>query len=366
MPRPPAENRIKLYGLYKQATEGDVDAVMPRPVGFTAEDEGAKKKWDAWKREQGLLKTEAKRRYIAFLIETMKVYALGTLEARELLSELEYLWDQIKDLPDEEPAPKTYYDRPSSYQVPQAPNSPSLSQYSATPGAPGLLYRNNLQRIYSHSRRSITSLDHEYPGSVGRGPGSVGGGSVGGSVGTSGFPQSSSNYPYPIRGGPGSVTSRGGGQLLYSLPDTITGGGVGALSPNAATLEEFKNWRAEMNMVVNKLRNDYTTRRPLHESDEEEDELDPQVILRRRLRRLVRTVGWQAWRLLKAFSLLVVAILFVIWCLKRNVSVKLAVLAQPMANGRQRKEMVVNMVISDENKWFIRLLKFVNTFVGFV
>ena len=53
LPRPPAENRIKLYGLYKQATEGDVDGVMPRPVGFTAEDEGAKKKWDAWKREQG-------------------------------------------------------------------------------------------------------------------------------------------------------------------------------------------------------------------------------------------------------------------------------------------------------------------------
>ena len=43
LPRPPAENRIKLYGLYKQATEGDVDGVMPRPVGFTAEDEGAKR-----------------------------------------------------------------------------------------------------------------------------------------------------------------------------------------------------------------------------------------------------------------------------------------------------------------------------------
>lgn len=52
---------------------------------FTAEDEGAKKKWDAWKREQGLSKTEAKKRYVSYLIETMRVYASGTLEARELL-----------------------------------------------------------------------------------------------------------------------------------------------------------------------------------------------------------------------------------------------------------------------------------------
>ena len=29
----------------------------------------------------------------------MRVYASGTLEARELLNELEYLWEQIKDLP---------------------------------------------------------------------------------------------------------------------------------------------------------------------------------------------------------------------------------------------------------------------------
>ena len=98
LPRPPADSRIKLYGLYKQATEGNVDGVMPRPVGFTLEDEGAKKKWDAWKREEGVSRTEAKRRYISYLIETMRIYASGTLEARELLSELEYLWDQIKDL----------------------------------------------------------------------------------------------------------------------------------------------------------------------------------------------------------------------------------------------------------------------------
>lgn len=98
LPRPPLENRIRLYGLYKQATEGNVTGVMARPDGTTYEDENAKRKWDAWKEEEGISKTEAKRRYISFLIETMKLYASGTHEARELLSELEYLWDQIKDV----------------------------------------------------------------------------------------------------------------------------------------------------------------------------------------------------------------------------------------------------------------------------
>jgi hypothetical protein len=71
---------------------------MARPSGNSNEDENAKRKWDAWKEEEGISKTEAKRRYISFLIETMKLYASGTHEARELLSELEYLWDQIKDV----------------------------------------------------------------------------------------------------------------------------------------------------------------------------------------------------------------------------------------------------------------------------
>lgn len=92
------ENRIRLYGLYKQATEGNVDGVMLRPVGHSPEDESAKRKWDAWKEQEGLSKTEAKRRYIECLISTMKTYASGTHEARELLSELEYLWDQIKEI----------------------------------------------------------------------------------------------------------------------------------------------------------------------------------------------------------------------------------------------------------------------------
>ena len=161
LPRPPAENRIKLYGLYKQATEGDVDGVMPRPVGFTAEDEGAKKKWDAWKREQGLSKTEAKKRYVSYLIETMRVYASGTLEARELLNELEYLWEQIKDLPSSD-------EETDHHHIPLPSRSPTFSQTdrfsNRTPSITGARTTgtSNLNNIYSHSRRNTTLSLNEY------------------------------------------------------------------------------------------------------------------------------------------------------------------------------------------------------------
>lgn len=61
----------------------------------------AQAKWDAWRSEQGINQTEAKRRYVSYLIDTMKIYASGTHEARELLSELEDLWDQIKHVKDD-------------------------------------------------------------------------------------------------------------------------------------------------------------------------------------------------------------------------------------------------------------------------
>lgn len=51
---------------------------------------------DAWYAQRGLTRTEAKRRYISTLIETMHRYASSTPEARELVSELEFVWDQIK------------------------------------------------------------------------------------------------------------------------------------------------------------------------------------------------------------------------------------------------------------------------------
>ncbi|KAI9813904.1 MAG: hypothetical protein M1832_006051 [Thelocarpon impressellum] len=93
--------------------EGDVDGVMDRPAGEGSDTHAEREKWygfdalriggepvdedrDAWNRQNGLSKTEAKRRYIHTLIETMHKYASNTQDARELVSELEFVWDQIK------------------------------------------------------------------------------------------------------------------------------------------------------------------------------------------------------------------------------------------------------------------------------
>lgn len=77
--RPPPSERLRLYGLYKQAMEGDVDGVMERPApgpGTTDEDvQRERDKWDAWNSQKGLSRTESKRRYIEALIETMHRYA---------------------------------------------------------------------------------------------------------------------------------------------------------------------------------------------------------------------------------------------------------------------------------------------------
>ncbi|KAG6009276.1 Autophagy protein 37 [Claviceps maximensis] len=97
--RPPPSDRLRLYGLYKQAMEGDVDGVMEQPTAgpfLTAEElHRERDKWDAWNSQKGLSRTEAKRRYIEALVETMYRYA-NTTDAIELVTELEFVWNQIK------------------------------------------------------------------------------------------------------------------------------------------------------------------------------------------------------------------------------------------------------------------------------
>ncbi|KAL2017801.1 hypothetical protein VTK56DRAFT_1664 [Thermocarpiscus australiensis] len=101
--RPPPSDRMRLYGLYKQAMEGDVDGVMERPSSSSAASAGTSSedlvreqdKWDAWNSQKGLSRTEAKRRYVEALIETMHKYA-NTPNALELVAELEFVWNQVK------------------------------------------------------------------------------------------------------------------------------------------------------------------------------------------------------------------------------------------------------------------------------
>ncbi|KJR87330.1 Acyl CoA binding protein [Sporothrix schenckii 1099-18] len=120
--RPPPSDRMRLYGLYKQAMEGDIDGVMERPNAYSglAVDELRREqdKWDAWNAQRGLGRTEAKRRYIESLIETMHTYAT-TPTANELVAELEFVWNQIKD--NHSPSSSGSFRKDTLYGMPQSP-----------------------------------------------------------------------------------------------------------------------------------------------------------------------------------------------------------------------------------------------------
>jgi acyl-CoA-binding protein len=64
--RPDNATMLKLYALYKQATEGDVDGKRP---GFT--DMIGRAKWDAWNEIKGATKDDAMQQYVS-LVEDLK------------------------------------------------------------------------------------------------------------------------------------------------------------------------------------------------------------------------------------------------------------------------------------------------------
>ncbi|KAM5351947.1 hypothetical protein ACJ41O_004670 [Fusarium nematophilum] len=125
--RPPPTDRLRLYGLYKQAMEGDVDGVMERPTvasGMAPDDlQREKDKWDAWNLQKGLSRTESKRRYVEALIDTMHRYAT-TPDAKELVAELEFVWNQIK-----------HNNPSSSFSSPRANRSTGASQHYEEPAS---------------------------------------------------------------------------------------------------------------------------------------------------------------------------------------------------------------------------------------
>ncbi|KAL9643965.1 hypothetical protein ABK040_005433 [Willaertia magna] len=58
------DDKLKFYGLYKQATEGDVKGTQPYAIQFVA-----RAKWDAWNQVKGLSSDEAKQKYVELLTE---------------------------------------------------------------------------------------------------------------------------------------------------------------------------------------------------------------------------------------------------------------------------------------------------------
>jgi diazepam-binding inhibitor (GABA receptor modulating acyl-CoA-binding protein) len=64
--RPDNQTMLKMYGLYKQATNGDASGSRP---GFT--DMVGRAKWDAWNELKGTSKDDAMKQYVS-LIEDLK------------------------------------------------------------------------------------------------------------------------------------------------------------------------------------------------------------------------------------------------------------------------------------------------------
>merc|ERR1711934_1136421 len=60
----PTERKLRGYGLYKQATVGDVEGGQPWSVQFEA-----RAKWDAWNSTKGMSKEEAMQKYIDATLE---------------------------------------------------------------------------------------------------------------------------------------------------------------------------------------------------------------------------------------------------------------------------------------------------------
>ena len=64
--KPDNDTLLELYGLYKQATEGDVSGARPGAFDFVA-----RAKYDAWAARKGVKKDSAMRAYVK-LVEHLK------------------------------------------------------------------------------------------------------------------------------------------------------------------------------------------------------------------------------------------------------------------------------------------------------
>ncbi|RKP35331.1 acyl-CoA-binding protein, partial [Dimargaris cristalligena] len=62
--KPTNDELLKLYGLFKQGTVGDVNTERPGMMDFKG-----KAKWDAWKAKEGTSKEDAQAQYIALVAE---------------------------------------------------------------------------------------------------------------------------------------------------------------------------------------------------------------------------------------------------------------------------------------------------------
>lgn len=74
--KPSQDQQLEFYGLFKQATEGDVKGDRPGAFNFAG-----KYKWDAWKKLEGMSQDDAKAKYVA-LLKGVSVSTNGEQRAR--------------------------------------------------------------------------------------------------------------------------------------------------------------------------------------------------------------------------------------------------------------------------------------------
>ncbi|CAO1625825.1 unnamed protein product [Parajaminaea phylloscopi] len=77
------EEKLALYSLYKQATDGDVASKRPGMLDMLG-----RAKWDAWSQRQGMDPLTAKQLYVESMMRTLRKFA-DRPQARHLIEELE-------------------------------------------------------------------------------------------------------------------------------------------------------------------------------------------------------------------------------------------------------------------------------------
>ncbi|ADV21885.1 long-chain fatty acid transporter [Cryptococcus gattii E566] len=128
------EDKLLLYSLYKQAIEGDV--AIPRPGML---DLLGKAKWDAWNRQKGIDKAQAKRLYVSALVKILRKYA----DAEGVLKYLQILEHETPPIPSCPGSPasssSSYHSSQASPALfPQSNNLPTVPQHDMLPLDPSL------------------------------------------------------------------------------------------------------------------------------------------------------------------------------------------------------------------------------------
>ncbi|WVF69143.1 hypothetical protein IAT40_003917 [Kwoniella sp. CBS 6097] len=158
------DEKLRLYALYKQSTEGDISTNRPGLLDLLG-----RAKWDSWSKQKGIEKTEAKRLYVGALLKILKKH-MDLDNVKVYLSELESFGStaslpHVNAVRPASPASST-----SSYHSSQAsppPTMPPPPTYNMLPPDPTLPPPDVAEDIVppsalTSSHRSLLSLSQAH------------------------------------------------------------------------------------------------------------------------------------------------------------------------------------------------------------